>query len=88
MGETLQTVAVDLTDVQWQIADAIARQLVLDGTDVNELRKAMAYLRQVSDQENAGKRFFDYLKTLVRQGNSIGHSKKTVDYYRSLSAVC
>ncbi|NEP19532.1 MAG: hypothetical protein F6J97_22010 [Leptolyngbya sp. SIO4C1] len=85
--ETTQA-PVDLTDAQWQIADAIARQLVIDGTDVNELRKAMAYLREHLGQENAGRRFFEYLKTLVRQGNSIGHSKKTIDYYRSLDAVC
>jgi hypothetical protein len=77
-----------LTDAQWQIADAIARQMVLDGADLNELRKAMAYLREIVSKENAGKQFFDYLKTLVRHGNTIGHSKRTVDYYRSLDAIC
>ena len=77
-----------LTDAQWQIADAIARQMVLDGADVNELRKAIAYLRETADRENAGKKFFDYLKTLVRHGDSIGHSKKTIEYYRSLDAIC
>lgn len=79
---------VQLTDAQWQVADAIARQLVLDGTDVNELRKAIAYLRETVDRENAGKNFFNYLKTLVRHGDTIGHSKRTVGYYRSLDAVC
>ncbi len=78
----------ELTDAQWQIADAIARQLVLDGVDVNELRKAIAYLRETVDKENAGKNFFDYLKTLVRHGDTIGHSKRTVDYYRSLDTIC
>jgi hypothetical protein len=78
----------ELTDAQWQIADAIARQLVLDGTDVNELRKAMSYLREHLDRENAGKKFFDYLKTLVRNGNGIGHSKRTIDYYQSLDTIC
>ena len=78
----------ELTDAQWQIADAIARQLVLDGVDVNELRKAIAYLRETVDKENAGKNFFDYLKTLVRHGDTIGHSKRTVDYYRSLDIIC
>ncbi|MEM8806726.1 MAG: hypothetical protein AAGF01_11920 [Cyanobacteria bacterium P01_G01_bin.38] len=77
-----------LTDAQWQIADAIARQLVIEGTDVNELRKAIAYLRAHLDRADAGKKFFDYLKTLVRHGNSIGHSKRTIDYYRSLDAIC
>lgn len=78
----------ELTDAQWPIADAIARQLVIEGTDVNELRKAMAYLRDRRDQADAGKKFFDYLKTLVRHGNAIGHSKRTLDYYQSLDAVC
>ena len=32
--------------------------------------------------------FFDYLKTLVRHGNTIGHSKRTVEYYRSLDVIC
>lgn len=87
-----------LTDAQWQIADAIARQLVIDDTDVNELRKAIAYLREYiekekiekkdTDQKQAGKKFFDYLKTLVRQGKTIGHSKRTIEYYRSLDDVC
>ena len=47
-----------LTDAQWQIADAIARQMVLDGADINELRKAMAYLRETVNREDAGKKFF------------------------------
>ncbi len=79
---------MELTDAQWQIADAVARQLVIDGTDVNELRKAIAYLREYQERPQAGKLFFDYLKTLVRQGDTVGHSKKTVGYYRSLDAVC
>lgn len=77
-----------LTEAQWQIADAIARQMVLDGADVNELRKAIAYLRETVDRENAGKTFFNYLKELVRHGDTIGHSKKTIEYYRSLDAIC
>lgn len=78
----------ELTDTQWQIADAIARQLVLEGTDVNELRKATTYLRDRQDEPGAGKKFFDYLKTLVRHGNAIGHSKRTLGYYQSLDVVC
>jgi hypothetical protein len=78
----------ELTDAQWQIADAIARQLVIEGTDVNELRKAATYLRDRQDEPGAGKKFFDYLKTLVRHGNAIGHSKRTLGYYQSLDATC
>lgn len=79
---------VELSEAQWQVADAIARQLVIDGTDVNELRKAIAYLREHLDRDGAGRKFFDYLKVLVRSGDSIGHSRRTSDYYRSLDAVC
>lgn len=82
------TVPVELSEVQWQVAHVIAQQLVREGTDVNELRKTISYLREYVDQENAGKAFFDYLKALVRRGNQIGHSKQTIDYYKSLDAVC
>lgn len=78
----------ELTETQWQIADAIARQLVIEGTDVNELRKAISYLRDRQDESDAGKKFFDYLKTLSRHGNAVGHSKRTLGYYQSLDAVC
>ena len=63
-----ETASLELTEVQWQVAHAIARQLVIEGS--------------------AGKAFFDYLKTLVRRGNQIGHSKQTVSYYKSLDAAC
>lgn len=85
---TTEITPLELTDVQWQLADAIARKLVIDGTDVNELRKAISYLRAYGERENAGKAFFNYLKTLVRRGGQIGHSKKTVEYYASLDAIC
>ena len=88
MQATNTLMDTELTDAQWKIADAIARQLVLDEVDVNELRKAISYLRETVDKENAGKNFFDYLKTLVRHGDTIGHSKRTVGYYRSLDTIC
>ena len=78
----------DLTSTQWQVADAIARQLVLDDTDANELRKTIAYLRAYSDREDAGKKFFDYLNTLARNGNRIGHSQRTQDYLESIAQTC
>jgi len=78
----------ELTDAQWQIADAIARELVLSGTDVNELRKAIAYLRAVIHQEDASEKFFIYLKTLVRQGKQVSHSRRTQEYYQSIDKVC
>lgn len=80
--------AESLTEVQWQIAHAIAQTLVKEDTDVNELGKAIAYLRTYVNQENAGARFFDYLKTLVRNGRQIGHSKRTTDYYENIENTC
>jgi len=78
----------DLTSTQWQVADAIARQLVLDNADANELRKTIAYLRAYSDREDAGKKFFDYLNTLARNGNRIGHSQRTQGYLESIAQTC
>jgi hypothetical protein len=82
------TLTESLTEVQWQIAHAIAQTLVKEDTDVNELGKAIAYLRTYVNQENAGARFFDYLKTLVRNGRQIGHSKRTTDYYENIENTC
>lgn len=78
----------DLTELQSQTAHAIAQTLVKENTDVNELGKAIAYLRAYANQENAGARFFEYLKTLVKNGRQIGHSKRTSDYYENIENVC
>jgi hypothetical protein len=79
-----------LTESQWQIAHTIAHTLVKEETDVNELGKAIAYLRNAvnQNQSDAGLRFFKYLKTLVSNGRQIGHSGRTPDYYRSIDKVC
>jgi hypothetical protein len=81
-------VTENLTELQWQIAHAIAQTLVKENADVNELGKAIAYLRAYSDRENAGLKFFDYLKTLAKNGRHIGHSKRTSDYYDSIEKAC
>lgn len=78
----------DLTSTQWQVADAIARQLVLDDVDVNELKKVMAYLRAYLNRQDAGAKFFEYLKTLARNGSRIGHSQKTQGYYEKIERLC
>jgi hypothetical protein len=78
----------DLTDNQWKTAHAIARRIVQDGANAGELKKAMAYLRTCVDAEDGGARFFKYLSNLVIGGDRIGHSKRTVDYYRGLNDVC
>lgn len=74
--------------MQWQVAHEIARKLVREGADVNELRKTISYLRKYVNRDNAGKAFFDFLKTLVCRGNQIGHSKQTITYYKSLNHAC
>jgi hypothetical protein len=77
-----------ILDAQWEIAHAIALTLVKDNTDVNEVGKAVAYLRGYIHQPDATSRFFKYLKTLVSNGRQIGHSGKTTDYYRSIDKAC
>jgi hypothetical protein len=79
---------MSLTDKQWEIAHAIAQTLVQEHTDANEVSKAVAYLRTVIDQNDATSRFLTYLKTLVRDGKMIGHSKKTSEYYSSIETIC
>ncbi|MBZ8181453.1 hypothetical protein [Oscillatoria salina] len=79
---------VDLNEIQWQVAHNMAQKLVLKEVDENELKKAIAYLRFSQNKENAGKNFFDYLQTLARNGRKIGHSGRTLDYYRSMEAIC
>jgi hypothetical protein len=85
-----ELVTESLTDNQWGIAHAIAQNLVKEQTDVNELGKAIAYLRNAvnQNQADATSRFFKYLKTLVGNGRQIGHSDKTTDYYRSIDKAC
>lgn len=78
----------ELTENQWQIAHAMARFLVQESMDKNELKKAMAYLRTCVEVADGGERFFKYLQNLIHNGDKIGHSKKTVDYYRSLNDAC
>ena len=85
-----ELVTESLTENQWVIAHAIAQTLVKEQTDVNELGKAIAYLRNAvnQNQADATSRFFKYLKTLVGNGRQIGHSGKTTDYYRSIDKAC
>ncbi len=78
----------DLTENQWKTAHAIARQIVQDGANAGELKKAMAYLRTCADAPDGGTRFFKYLGNLVGGGDRIGHSKRTIDYYRGLNHAC
>jgi hypothetical protein len=78
----------ELTESQWQIAHIMARLLVQADMDKNELKKATAYLRTCVEAADGGERFFKYLQNLVHSGDKIGHSNRTLDYYRSLDEVC
>lgn len=78
----------ELTQTEWQVADTIAYRLILDESDHNELRKTIAYLRAYSDREHAGKQYFDYLNTLARNGDRIGHSRQTRGYLESIAKIC
>ncbi len=77
----------DLTEAQWQAAHQIAIKLA-PKTDVNEFRKAISYLRTIQSQDNAGKSFFSYLTTLAKNGDRIGHSGKTSEYYNNIDKAC
>ncbi|UUO16837.1 hypothetical protein [Dolichospermum heterosporum] len=77
-----------LTEKESQLAHNLAITLVKEETDVNEVGKVIAYLRSIVNQPDAGKRFFNYLKTLVTHGRQIGHSGRTAGYYRSIERAC
>lgn len=87
---TTDTTSEQLTPAQWQVAHAIARDLVASETDVNELGKAIAYLRSAinRDASSAGTQFFKFLKTLVGNGNQIGYGGRTINYYRNIDKAC
>ncbi len=90
METVTETPVLEMPEADWQVAHAIAQTLVQQEIDVNELGKAIAYLRFAIQQNpaSAGTQFFKYLKTLVSQGRSIGHSGRTLEYYRNLDKVC
>ncbi len=81
-----------MTDEEWAIAHAIAHTLskeqikIEPSSDgiVNELKKLIAYLHILNNQNDIGSKISNYLKILVAQSQSIGHSNKTPDYYLSI----
>ena len=77
-----------LTESQWQSAHKIAIELVKSDTDVNEIGKAIAYLRSTASNPDSGTKFFKYIKALVSNGKQIGHSNKTFEYYSSIDQNC
>jgi CspA family cold shock protein len=61
------------------IADAIARELS-GRTDVNELAKCVGFIRDNLDKAL----FFEYLDTIIHEGQSVVRSGRTLDYYRAI----
>ena len=51
-----ELVTESLTEREWGIAHAIAQSLVKEQTDVNELGKAIAYLRASVNEPNASRK--------------------------------
>lgn len=88
--EALEPETLEMTDQNWEIAYAIAQSLVEKKTDVNELKKAISYLRNsiLQNQLDIGPRFFTYLKTLTKNAQSVSHSKSTIDYYKAIADAC
>ncbi|MFZ4728087.1 MAG: hypothetical protein ACOYMQ_05430 [Pseudanabaena sp.] len=76
-----------LTETQWQSAHKIAIELIKSETDPNEVSKANSYLQSTIDRPDAISKFFKYISTLVSSGNQIGHSRKTVEYYRNIATA-
>lgn len=68
----------------WTLAEQIARDLYDRETDVNEVLKVVTYARIHRD----GKRVFDLLETMARDGRYLVRSGRTMDYYRDLRDVC
>jgi len=68
----------------FEIAQRIATEFIKTKTDPNEVAKAFTYLRTHRD----GRRFFEFLDTLVSEGRYLVRSGRTLDYYRSIRRVC
>jgi len=64
-------------------ADKTAREL-LDRTDVNELAKCVGFLRDNPD----GPLFFEYLDTVITEGQAVVRSGRTLEYYRAIRDAC
>jgi hypothetical protein len=65
-------------------AATIARTLAQRDTDLNELAKVATYLRTHLD----GAQFFRLLDTMVKNGQHLARTGRTLDYYRDIQDVC
>lgn len=69
-------------------AHAIAEVLDGKGTDANEVASCVGYLRDLVRDERKGARFFDYLDTVIKDGQAVVRSGRTLGYYRNIRDTC
>jgi hypothetical protein len=79
---------VEMTPDYWQVAKAIAQDLSGTETDVNELKKIVAYLCWLRNREGdvSTEHLLNYLTILTEHGEV--RSKKTVQYYSAIANAC
>jgi hypothetical protein len=81
-----------MNEQHWQVAEAIARALQQQKTDVNELKKLVSYLRWWQNRQledgvhHLGSHLVEYLDNLVISGET--RSQQTQGYYQTLKKVC
>ena len=69
-------------------ANAIAISLDKQQADVNELSKCMGFLRDLARDKLDGALFFEYLDTIIAEGQAVVRSGRTLDYYRAIRDAC
>ncbi|KAM3096084.1 hypothetical protein ACKFKF_23490 [Phormidesmis sp. 146-12] len=74
-----------MREQDWKTADEIARSLQASQTDVNELKKVIAYL-QWSLRQKRQPDLFEYLEVLVKAGEQ--RSNSTEPHYRNIQQAC
>ncbi|HJQ31668.1 MAG TPA: hypothetical protein VJ866_05810 [Pyrinomonadaceae bacterium] len=82
--------ASPLQQASWELADAVALELVGRETDVNEVQKVVTHVRVQAERDagRVGQDFFALLEAMVNDGRYLVRSGRTLDYYRDLRDVC
>jgi len=95
-----ELVTESLTENQWEIAHALAKNLADEQMKVNqeigkdsdgiatEFKKIVTYLYANVHRSDASSFFFKYLNFLVGYGKEVGHSNQTHRYYRAIKNAC
>lgn len=72
------------TAQEMAVAEQIGRELNQKRVDSNEVVGVVGALREMEH----GARFFEYLETIVRNGDAVVRSNRTIDYYSDMRDVC